>query len=279
MANLQKISQRIHLVGNIKKITNAMELISAAKLRKTQKHHLKIKTYADSVEEMFNEVQIRLKDTLAKDFYPANPKNSTLFIVITSNLGLAGSYNADVFKKLNSQISEFDKLIIFGNKGINYFSGKKYEVVKEYHSVNDLINYEPIQDAISKAIALFLKGEIKQINLVYTKFINAVTNEVTLKTLFPIDFTNLSESKKTELAFEPSPLSVFKIALPIYLGSIVFEKIAESKVAEMATRRIAMENSTNNAQELITNLKMDYNKTRQSKITQEIAEIVAGNLT
>ncbi|OYD27132.1 F-type H+-transporting ATPase subunit gamma [Mycoplasma testudineum] len=283
MASLQKINQRISLVDNIKKITKAMELVATSKLRKLQNHSDKVNEYSSTVDEMFQKVSSQLSKEDLNLIYPQNPKDAILYVVITSDLGLAGSYNSDIYKLVKSLLKPDDKVIILGSKGINHFSYLNEKILAHYANWPDFVRYENIEPTIEIIFEHYYKGEFKQVNVIYTKFVNVVTTEKVNLQLLPIlvnDFKNTAErvQMKADIEFEPNPETIFKSAMPLYIGSRLYGLIAESKVSEMANRRVAMENSTRNAGELIGNLKIEFNRRRQAAITQEIAEIVGGSV-
>lgn len=276
MANNQKISQRINLVSNISKITKAMELVATSKLRKLQNHLLNVKNYSDLVKETFYKTTSQIDERTLANLFPHHPQDAILYVVITSDLGLAGSYNSDSFKLINNTLRDQDKLLIFGNKGISHYAQKFDQILAAYREIPDQVDYQNLNEATNLIINNFFSGDFKEVRLIYTKFINILTNEKQVITLLPHTATNGTVVNDVEI--EPDPETVFVSALPFYIGAVLYQAVAESKVCEFSARRVAMESSTKNAKELIKNLKIEFNRRRQAAITQEIAEIVAGSM-
>lgn len=278
MASLQEIKSRLTSVSTTKKITKAMQLVATAKLQRAKGNLDSIQEYYSSVYEMFQDLLSNVKD--AKKLFPVDGKNSTLHIVITSDLGLAGGYNSNIFKVLKSNYKKEDKVIVIGNKGISHMKSMSIIPEKTFYNIGDEPNYAVSATIGEFALASFLTGDVNRVNILHTKFINSVTFEATSTQLLPIDETNVTKTTGNQptsiTEFEPDPETVLKNALPLYTSAIIFGSMVESKVSEMSSRRTAMENATDNAQELIENLDLEYNRARQAAITQEITEIVAG---
>ncbi|CAC13440.1 ATP SYNTHASE GAMMA CHAIN [Mycoplasmopsis pulmonis] len=278
MPSLQKTKNRIALIDNIKKITKAMELVATSKMKKTQKHFLEVNEFSQSVLDIFSKIVSQIDPQIK--LYPDGQKNSTLYIVISSDIGLAGSYNSNIFKILNSNIKNEDKLILIGQKAINFFSNRQDQIIETFKALPDYVTYKIAKLISDSALNSFLNKDVNQIKVVYTKFINLINQQEKISTILPIKKNPMkSEIKENAiLEFEPDVESVFHKAIPLYLASIIFGFLTESKVSELAARRTAMESASKNAIDLIGNLKIEYNQTRQAKITQEISEIVAGSV-
>ncbi|UWD34570.1 ATP synthase F1 subunit gamma [Mesomycoplasma molare] len=283
MPSIQKIKTRINLIENTRKITKAMELLSSAKLRKAKNNFSSIQEYANSIENILDTVYEKT-DVKNNSFFSNKEKQNSIYIIITSDLGLCGGYNNNVYKITKNKLKNDDKLIIFGNKGISLFKDYEKNIIKKIGNYGDDLNYLIVREIIDLVIGMIKNKEIGSINLVYTKFINSVTFEPFIKQLFPLENSAL-ESNKTKnkvndnilLEFEPSPEVILENLLPLYLGSFIYNALAESKISEMSSRRSAMENASNNADEITNNLQIVFNRGRQSSITQEITEIIGGN--
>ncbi|QGZ97662.1 F0F1 ATP synthase subunit gamma [Mycoplasma sp. NEAQ87857] len=278
MANLNSLKNRISVVNNTKKITNAMQLVATAKLRRTREEFQNIQSYLDLLNDTFNSLLDHVKET---DFYNIFPKNTDikakLYVVITSDLGLCGSYNTNVINMLKSQISKQDKIIVIGTKGYNiiHSSYLRDQIIDSYVNYGEKVSYEIGSQITKKALAMYNNKEISEINLIYTKFINNINQDPVCLTLFPLNLNNHTASSET-IEFEPNAEVVLKNSIPLYVGSLIYCLGTSSKVSEMASRRNAMENATNNASDLIHDLNLQFNRERQRVITQEINEIVAG---
>ncbi|NQZ65665.1 MAG: F0F1 ATP synthase subunit gamma [Mycoplasmatales bacterium] len=278
MASLQEIKNRVGSISTTKKITKAMQLVATAKLQKAKGNLEAIQEYYTSVYDMFQDLLSNVKDL--DKLFPKNGKNSTLYILISSDIGLCGGYNSNVLKLLKSEVKENDKVIGIGNKGINSLKSRGYNLLDTFPNVGDEINYLTASEIGKLALAHFQKGESNKVKLIHTKFINSVTFEATISQLLPIIPPEVDGAKaknaKAIVEFEPDPETVLINSLPLYISAVIFGSLVESKVSEMSSRRTAMENATENATDLIDKLNLEYNRARQAAITQEITEIVAG---
>lgn len=280
MPNLNGLKNRISVVANTKKITNAMELVSASKLRVIKKEYDNIQNYKNSLENTFSDIMDHMSKGELDTLFPVDKSNeSELYIIITSDLGLCGSYNSNIINLARTRVKENDKLILIGNKGIsqaNKLIKNKDNILKSFAEVGNKFSYELASLIASESFDLYKQSIISKINIIYTKFINNVVQEAEIKTLFPLEIKTDHKSVHTEIEFEPSAEEVLKNAIPLYLSSLIYALGAASKLSEMASRRNAMENATDNAQEIEQTLILEYNSTRQGLITQEITEIVSG---
>ena len=271
--NLLQTKNRIRSVASTKKITKAMELVATSKLKKAKDLNYKLTQYKN---EVFEIIAYCANNVLDKDYkyFKENKSDKTLNIVITSTLGLCGGYNIAVEKFVNENVSKNDDLIVLGSKGVRFFTSKGYNIVKSFTELPSFNLQESISSVIGQyVIDNFLNLKYKKVNLIYTKFINSLTFEPTSMQLLPI--TSLVEVKKInkELLLEPSAEEVLDTLVPFYIETSIKTLLFESMLSEQASRRTAMENATDNATELEENLLLEYNKSRQAAITQEITEI------
>ncbi|WP_033160979.1 ATP synthase F1 subunit gamma [[Mycoplasma] collis] len=275
MESLNNIKNRIQLIKNTKKITNAMELLATAKFKKIQKNAKASKIYANSLIEIVNNT-FKNNYEINKILNLAN-KNKTLFIIIGSDLGLCGGYNINIFKEVKNQVKKEDKIIAFGTKVINFLNEEYRDQIIETHDhYGDEIQIS-LLDNINKIIdkKFIDDNQISQIKVIYTEFINSVTFKAQTKTLLPFE-NKMSQNSPLEIEYIPSFRKVVYEIIPLYLKANIFNFLIESKISEMASRRSAMENATNNAAEIIDDLQIAYNKRRQADITKEITEIISG---
>lgn len=281
MVALSKLKSRFLQIKNTEKITKAMELISNAKIPKLRREFVQVSQYFTNLNEIFLSI---IKKTTSINVFDLDTTKPIVFIVITSDLGLCGAYNVNVVKKLKSLIKEEDRIIVIGKKGISYLSKFKNQIDLEF----DVVDREDRLEIIFKVkeqIEKYLENkQISGIEIIYTQFINTLTFNAINFTLLPID-KNIEQQKlefkqnsKLEIEFEPSPESVLKNLIPIYFGAALNNFLFESKISEIASRRIAMENASDNANEIIDKLSIELNRTRQASITQEITEIVGSIL-
>ena len=283
MASLQETKHRIESIKTTRKTTKAMQLVATVKLRQSMKNLEKIKEYYYSVYETFQNLFTQTRD-LSK-LFPQNLEKGTLFIVITSNIGLCGGYISNISKLLRTEYKKGDKVIVLGTKGISNLTSHNIPIFLGITDVNDVPNYDDASTFGLESISHFLKGEVSRVKLIYTKFINSITFEASSMQLLPISTENpliqktVDEKAEAITQFEPSPEQVIKESIKLYISAIIYGAMVESKTSEMASRRTAMENATDNANELIDELNIKYNRARQAAITQEISEIIAGSST
>ncbi|WP_340640997.1 ATP synthase F1 subunit gamma [Mesomycoplasma hyorhinis] len=281
MVALSKLKSRFLQIKNTEKITKAMELISNAKIPKLRREFVQVSQYFTNLNEIFLSI---IKKTTSINVFDLDTTKPRVFIVITSDLGLCGAYNVNVVKKLKSLIKEEDHIIVIGKKGIIYLSKFKNQIDLEFDVVDRADRLEIIFK-VKEQIEKYLENkQISGIEIIYTQFINTLTFNAINFTLLPID-KNIEQQKlefkqnsKLEIEFEPSPESVLKNLIPIYFGAALNNFLFESKISEIASRRIAMENASDNANEIIDKLSIELNRTRQASITQEITEIVGSIL-
>ena len=271
--SLQQTKMRIRSVASTKKITKAMELVATSKLRKAKDLNTQITPYKNEVFEIISYCANNVTDKDYK-YFKEKDSDKTLYVVVTSTLGLCGGYNINVEKFVTNLLKENDELIVIGLKGINYFNSKGFKIISKYFELPGLNVKESMSNEIAHDILKeFDLSHYKKVNMVYTKFINSLTFEPTLVQLLPIsevvDVPNISK----ELLLEPSPEEVLDNLIPFYLSTSIKALIFESMLSEQASRRTAMENATDNASELQDKLLLEFNKSRQAAITQEITEI------
>jgi len=279
-SGLIAIRRRIKSVTATRKITKAMELVATAKLKKNKDRFMLTASYTSELASITANVLTRAKGHEHLYLNEVEGKG-TLYIVITSNLGLCGAYNANVIKEIVPKIKTNDKFIVVGLKGYNVFRRKEFEIV---HSLlAEVTAQEQIQaNEIAKfALSQYKNKNVSKIALVYTRYVNSVTFQPVTIDLLPVDPTKfevkVGKGKDfLDTLFEPNIDSVLDSLVPIYFESVIFGKLVEAHTSEQAARRLAMENATDNADEIKEKLQIIYNKERQSAITQEMSEIIAG---
>ncbi|WP_406614970.1 ATP synthase F1 subunit gamma [Mycoplasmopsis hyopharyngis] len=278
MESLQSTKNRIKLVSSIKKTTHAMQMIAIAKMRRTKTIFNNINPYNQEMVSTFEKIINKLDQIDFEKVFALNTSKISLHIIITSDLGMAGTYNSNILKLARSAIKKNDLVIVLGHKGINFFKEKKWESnLLEYFSFpSEDIDYSIIREITKKAMKMYNENQIGKIKVIYTDFINNIVQKETIKTIFPIEYTkNVSKDFET-IEIEPSPYEVLTSAFPLYISNYIYTCCIVSKLSENASRRMSMENATNNASDIIDKLKLELNRKRQSIITQELNEIISG---
>ena len=273
---LQATKRRIQSVSSTKKITKAMELVATAKLKALKDKMQENMSYTASMIDIANDVFSSIEDCESV-FVKGNKSNKTLFIIVTSNLGLCASYNYEVFKVVDSLVNKDDKVIMIGTKGYTHYNNLLNDIDDRFVDILAHINYQDIALLCNEIIAMYSKGEIGKIKLIYTKYVNSLTFTPETLQLLPVNMNKQKITKKYTI-MEPTPLDIIDALLPMYVKSVMYGKLIESVVSEQASRRTAMETATDNSQEIIDKLQILYNKERQAAITQEITEVVGGSL-
>lgn len=272
--NKTAIKSRIKSINATKKITGAMELISSAKLAKQRNAMLKNREYTKILKNTVN--QILAGDIDAdSDFLKKKDNPKKVVIAFCSDLGLCGGYNINMFKLAKEKVSKDDYVFVVGTKQYGNY-------VKNFNVKNDMTNsdnlaYTDLKKITAQAIEMYKKGEVGEIDVLYTNFVNNVTFDAKLETVIPCKIEE-SELKKSnvETLLEPNPDEILAHLIPMMIETDVYSKWMETKTSEQGSRRFAMENATDNAEELTEELLLAYNQARQGAITQEITEIVGG---
>ena len=269
-----KIKKRISSVSGALKVTSAMKLVSTVKLKKWKNKMLSNKQYTSSLEEITKVVMSFAKKAKTPFNVPNDETDKNLYVIVSSTLGLCGSYNSNIFKLADVTIKDKDDAIILGNKGMMHFENgafTKIEGFEEYSSIEDASLITSITSLITSE---YLKGKYHEIHLIYSEYKNSLA-------FIPRDFVVLP-LQKVETAdnsfgpiLEPNEEALLNELVPIYIKTVIFSKLLESEVCEQAARCNAMENATNNAKDLLEDLQIQFNKARQGAITQEITEIVS----
>lgn len=281
MASLKEVKTRKDVVSTIRKITKAMELVATSKIKAAKRNYDQVVQYSSRIEDVFNNINFKIKNW--NDIVKLDPTKPRAFIIITSDIGMCGAYNANIFKLTKSVIKEEDYLFIIGTKGVKYFTKSLNDknIVLTFPNAGDEPNYDIPNKIIEKIYPMLLNSKIRSIHVINTQFINSITYQPNDKKIFPFSKRKMEEiSKQNQVSknaeFEPDIETVIKEALPLYFKALIYSLVASSKVSEISSRRVAMESSSENALDIINELEKQYNKIRQTKITQEITEIVSG---
>lgn len=279
---LQTTKRRIASVNSTKKITKAMELVATAKLKTMKKNLLSTAKYAEEVRVMMANIMKNISEESFNKVFDIseNTSNNKVFIVVSSSLGLCGGYNYNLFKEMLPFIDkDNDLIVIIGQKGNAFFKNRGYHVDDSFVDMNKDFEYSKIDALIKYILFLYRSNKCNQIYLGYTHFKNQITFIPQVIELFPfkkIESIGNFTRKEMEMIIEPSPELILKSLFPLYLKSIIFSCINESITSEYASRRNAMESATDNAEEIVSKLQIEFNKARQAAITQEITEVVGG---
>ncbi|WP_308423116.1 ATP synthase F1 subunit gamma [Marinithermofilum abyssi] len=280
---MRDIKRRISSFQNTKQITKAMEMVAAANLRKAQQKAESARPYADKMREVIASVAAGTQG-IQNPMLVSRPVKKTGYLVITSDRGLAGGFNANLLRSLIKTIREKHNssddyaIFVIGRKGRDFLKRRGYPIIGEVTGLSDSPEFADIKTIAKQAVEQYAKEYYDELYLVFNEFINPVTQRPVVKQLLPL--SDVTEQKETGTQalyeFEPSAEEVLEALLPQYAETLIYSAVLESKASEFGARMSAMGSATDNATEMIANLRLQYNRARQAAITQEIAEIVGG---
>jgi len=280
MSGLKEIRNRISSVSSTMQITNAMKMVSAAKLKKAQDSISATLPYSNKLSELIKNISSSTDSDDTNPLFEKRESQNLLIIAITSNKGLCGGFNSNIIKEVNNiksaSASKRVDLLTIGKKGDDILS-KKFEVISSHNDVYDNFNYSNIKEIAETVMQKFSDKEYDEVTLVYNHFKNAATQIVTKEQYLPIEESaDENNSVSGDYIFEPNRPKILNELIPKSLSIQLFKAISDSVAGEHGARMTAMHKATDNASELRDQLKLTYNKARQTAITNEILEIVGG---
>ena len=277
----KEIKNRIRSMESTKQITKAMEMVAASKLRRAQTQIANSRPY---FEILYNTIQdlLRITKDLSSPYIQKREVKKVLYIVIAGDRGLAGGYNSNVLKMVMNEIQGKDATVLpIGKKAVDFFRSKGIPSLTDTYAVAAEVGIGDcfsISNQLSKA---FLEGTYDEVHIAFTNFVSVLSQVPATMQLLPLKKTEAtvpSESKRRcDTIYEHDPEEVFAVIVPEYLGGVLYGCLCESRASEQAARRSAMDSATQNADEMIADLSLKFNRARQAAITQEITEIVAGS--
>ncbi|SDR07735.1 ATP synthase F1 subcomplex gamma subunit [Chryseobacterium soldanellicola] len=282
MANLKEIRGRISSISSTMQITRAMKMVSAAKLKKAQDAIVMLRPYSEKLQEIIQNVNSSSDPDQVSIYAQKREVKRVLFITVTSNRGLAGAFNSNVVKELNIQFqnnAQYEvEVLSIGKKA--YDAVRKTRTVYSNESaVFDNLNFDTVANVTEAVMSSFREGKFDEVYVIYNKFVNAATQEVTTEKLLPITMAEADAAEpqvETDYIFEPNRAEILDNLIPKSIKTQVFKAVLDSVASEHGARMTAMHKATDNAQELKNDLVIFYNKARQAAITNEILEIVSG---
>jgi F-type H+-transporting ATPase subunit gamma len=277
MANLKELRNRITSIGNTMKITSAMKMVSAAKLKKAQDAIVQMRPYASKLTEILQKASSTL-DSGENAYGESRDSNRTCLVVITSNRGLCGAFNSSIVKKAKSYIADTSEelsIVAIGKKAGDAFRDDS-RLVERNVELWDNINFDAASLYAEKLMKAYLSGEYDKVVLVYNSFRNAAVHEPTVEQMLPVSMESEGAVDTTEYLYEPSKTEILEDLIPTSLKTQFFASLLDANASEHGARMTAMHKATDNANALRGDLKLEYNKARQAAITNEILEIVGG---
>jgi len=280
MANLKEIRNRISSVSSTMQITSAMKMVSAAKLKKAQDAITAMRPYSDKLTELLQSLSATLDADSGSKFANQREVKKVLIVPITSNRGLAGAFNSNIIKQVNTLVAttyenQEVSFLVLGKKANDAFK-KSNKVIANKSAIYDDLTFDNVAEIAELLMDKFISGEFDKVELVYNKFKNAATQEVMTEQFLPIVPVANDANVNLDYIFEPSKVEIVEQLIPKSLKTQLFKAIRDSFASEHGARMTAMHKATDNATELRDQLKLTYNKARQASITNEILEIVGG---
>ncbi len=287
MANLKEIKNRITSVTSTQQITSAMKMVAAAKLRRAQDRVTQMRPYSQKMTGMLKEITASLSGSIENKFAEEKTINKVLLVVVTSDRGLCGGFNSSVFKattalieeKYMSQKNSGDLYILpVGKRSYEFFKKRKFQLVDTHYELFSDLTFDGAKAAAEEVMEGFLTGEWDQVELVYNEFKNVATQILRTEQYLPLEKVSEQEAEGSDVdyIFEPSAGYVVEELIPKSLRIQFYKALLESNASEHGARMTAMDKATDNAGELLKELKLTYNRSRQAAITKEILEIVGG---
>ncbi|WP_276480224.1 ATP synthase F1 subunit gamma [Paraflavitalea pollutisoli] len=283
---LKEVRNRIKSVQNTQQITKAMKMVSAAKLRKAQDAIIQMRPYARKLQEVLSNIVTSAEGEVGSNLATERPIEKVLLIVITSDRGLSGAYNANVIKLAKTTIKEKYadqaakgnvQIWSIGKKGFEHFSKNKFNADETYKDIFLNLTFENVQACAQAAVKAFENGQFDVVELVYSEFKNAATQNFVLERFLPIPkVEQKAGAKKSDFIFEPSQQELIAELMPKILNTQLFKAVLDAHASEHGARMTAMDKATENANEMLKTLKISYNRARQAAITTELTEIVSG---
>ncbi|WP_186576606.1 F0F1 ATP synthase subunit gamma [Aquibacillus kalidii] len=284
MASLRDIQTRITSTKKTKQITKAMQMVSASKLNRAEQNAKSFVPYSEKIQEVVAGIAGSGQDA-THPMLESREVKKTAYFVITSDRGLAGAYNSSILRTVYRTIQERHHskdeytVIAVGRVGRDFFKKRDIPISNEVIGLSDQPNFADISDLTSQTVQMYIDGEIDELYVYFSHYVSAISQEVTSKKLLPLtNISNGAESKSngSMYEFEPNQQEILNVLLPQYAESLIYGSLLDSKASEHASRMTAMQSATDNANDLISDLSLQYNRARQAAITQEITEIVSG---
>jgi F-type H+-transporting ATPase subunit gamma len=310
MPNLKAVRDRIQSVKNTKKITEAMRLVAAAKVRRAQEQVTSTRPFADRLAQVLYGLQNRLRfEDVDLPLLRQREVKTVGLLVVSGDRGLCGAYNSNIIKRAETRAKELEaeginyKFIIVGRKANQYFKRREAPIDKSYTELEQIPTAQEASDIADELLSLFLSEEVDRVELIYTRFVSLISSTPVIQTLLPLNPQGLevqgdeifrlttrggsfdvereqvstpTEQFPRDMIFEQDPAQILDALLPLYLNNQLLRALQESAASELAARMTAMNNASENATDLIGSLTLTYNKARQASITQQILEVVAG---
>ena len=273
----KEIKNRIRSMESTKQITKAMEMVAASKLRHAQARVLNSRPYFEILYNTVSDI-VSANTELSSPYLIARPVKKSVYIVIAGDRGLAGGYNSNVLKLAAEDMGNKEVTVLpVGKKAVDYFRAHKFSILTEQYANAADLNVGDCFGIAKQICKMYLSGAVDEVYIGYTNFVSVLSQTPVMLQVLPLKTHKPAEAKQSDILYEPGCEEVFETIVPEYVGGLLYGALCESRAAEQAARRTAMDAATQNADEMIADLSLKFNQARQAAITQEITEIVAGS--
>ncbi len=300
MASLRDIRTRINAVKNTQQVTRAMKMVAASKLRRAQEQIFRTRPYAYKIGEIINHLKSQVDPSLHPLFQHREEADSVLLVVVTADRGLAGAFNSNIIRLAENTIRDRfqahqadGRLFIMGlgRKGKEHFARRNYQMVGDHRGLYDSLSVQLVQEIVSDIVDGYEEGRWDHVYIVYNEFRNTIAQNRIVEPFLPIPTerfltpvmagesehqVEVRQGRQVDYLFEPDAHRILDELVPRYLNFVLWRVLLESNAAEQGARMVAMDNATSNADELLRDLRLKYNRARQDAITKEIIEITSG---
>ena len=285
MANLKEVRTRIGSVSSTQQITSAMKMVSAAKFRRAQNAILGMRPYSAQLNEIMNDIDV--EDGVVTPYHDTRKVENVLLVVVTSNKGLCGAFNSNVIKEASARVNHYTNeekastlhLITIGKRATEFFGKRNFNVVASHDELLDKPSFDAVAELADSVMQSFCDKKYDRVELVYNQFKNSLVQILSTEQFLPVapKKAETVTAKRNDYIYEPGKAEILREMVPLTLRSHFYRVILDSLAAEHGARMNAMQKATDNATELLKELKLSYNKARQAAITNEIIEIVSGS--
>jgi F-type H+-transporting ATPase subunit gamma len=284
-ANTRDIRRRIKSVKNTAQITKAMQMVAASKMRRAQQAAMAGRAYAELMNRVLASLKADEDESASHPLLDARPVKRELAIVVSTDKGLCGALNSNLFREISAFPAETTDFVTCGRKGVQFLARSKRQLLADFPLRDAPTNFDT--KVVSKfAIEKYLAGEVDKVSVVYTDFINTLTQQPRVSQILPIVALKAElavgeaeeQGEAREYLFEPDPRQVLEAILPHYIHFQLYQMVLDARASEHSARMVAMKNATDNAKQIIKDLTLEYNKIRQASITTEILEIATAQM-
>ena len=273
MAQIREIKRRIKSINNTSKVTHAMELVSASKMRKSQEQALSSRPYTNTLNDILKEVKTRSDSS--HELLTQNDSQNQMIIILSSDRGLVGGLNMNIFREIAKSELKNIQFVVVGKKGINFISKSHSEMLASFHS-DEQSPLELARTLTKIATDAYKSGAVSKVQVIFPDFQSTIRQVPTFTQVLPIELEEIKQEdlSQTEILFEPTPDQILENLLPHYVLTKIYQTVLEAKASEHSARMVAMKNATDAAKDLVEDLTLTYNQARQEAITKELLDIV-----